>query len=133
MAKRIKLPTVKIRQRSTTGKSKLKRISRGTMNLKRMTTSNCNENMKIHEASSESEDDGDCNWEQPIIDNLKFMSDQPSEHISCSTDELPSLYSVKKKLAADAWEAVRERLRNACIESYALAPLLPVVYSVFGN
>ena len=72
--------------------------------------------MKIHEASSESEDNGGCDWE-PIIDNLKFMSDQPSEHISCSTDELPSLYSVKKKLAADAWEAVRKRLRNVC---YAL-------------
>ena len=102
MAKRIMLPSVKVRQRSTAGKSTFKRIPRGSLNLKReLPVSHDDTRSKVPKIHVDSGLEEKCNDYTMV-------------------DELPSLYSMKQRVAADAWEAVRKKLRDACIESTPL-------------
>ena len=45
----------------------------------------------------------------------------PFDSMDCEPqNELPNLYTIKQKIATDAWHAIREQLRNVCVESYVL-------------
>ena len=92
------LPSVKVRQHSTAEKPTFKRIPRGSLNLKRELP------ISRNDASSKVPIHVDSGLEEKCNDYSMV-------------DELPSLYSVKQRVAA---ATVKKKLRDACIETTPL-------------
>ena len=107
MAKRYQVPSLKVRQRSTKGKSKFKKLSRGRVRLKPNDTYSTVTNGVMEEEFMESRDSDN---------NLDYDYDNNE----WEPVELPSLYSVKKRMNANAWESERKKLRDACVQTASL-------------
>ncbi len=114
MAKMVHLPNMRVRQRSTKGKSKFKSISRGhnKTGLKPL----CK---KIRESSPDPASQESEEFETQFCDDYDW---DPLASFSNELNkrDLPSLYAVKQEITTVSWQAVREKLRNACVESYIL-------------
>ena len=120
MAKSFKLPTMKVRRGCTKGKSTFKSISRGSMRLKRSLPYNfAVEKAKKMELHNEDHDVDDVNYDDDT-DEWGSMDETIFRGVTSTHENLPSLYSVKQKVASDSWKAMREAIRNVCVEGAAL-------------
>ena len=112
--KRCKLPSVRVRQRSTRSQnSKFALLTRGTLKRGYPVSADCS---TPGSAAKERRMDG---YSHDLPD-LSLLED--ANEVTGINTELPtcSLYAVKQKVTADAWAAVRNKLRDGCIESSAL-------------
>ena len=107
MAKSIKLPLLKVRHKSTSGDITYRAVPRITFSLKREAP------VTYEDAAPKRE---------RTIDNDDVSLDLPDDDygMATCTDDLPSLYAVKQKIAASAWSTIRNKLRDACVEISAL-------------
>ena len=120
MAKSFILPTMKVRRGCTKGKSTFKSISRGSMRLKRSLPYNfAVEKAKKMELHNEDYDVDDVNYDDDT-DEWGSMDETIFRGVTSTHENLPNLYSVKQKVASDSWKAMREAIRNVCVEGAAL-------------